>query len=426
MATNILKKRIDCIAENFLDEVFGKMAKPMRRALRYLFSGIVARKATLVTDMAKALRRDSSSGEAKRTEELVSGWLGRWDFVSSLNPWLLKGAEGLAHGDPTFAIDFSDISKEFGGAGMEGMSMGWDGSRGVQAMGHDFLCVSHVGADCREALPVYASLAKGRRSKGSMLDTAINAVMERTGGRGWMVEDRGMDTASHIVHIKHCNWHAAIRVKEMGRDVFGDGLPIEKSMADIPFSKTRLRRRKGDRIAQIRWKEGVVRFCEKPNRKDAPTEDARVLVIESRLDEHSIWIYAICKDGELDVPENHAVLATRAAQAYCDRWQIEESFKTVKQEFALEKVRVRTFARLSNIFALCVLAYVFVTRRIRQSEGFKSILKCLSDNLAAVSEKTHALLTGIRALIDAEQLRNISGRPRKSRWQDPLQPTLPL
>ena len=30
----------------------------------------------------------------------------------------------------------------------------------------------------------------------------------------------------------------------------------------------------------------------------------------------------------------------------------------VKQEFALEKARVRTFKRLENVFSLCVLAYV--------------------------------------------------------------------
>ena len=42
----------------------------------------------------------------------------------------------------TIAMDFSDISKEFGGNGMEGMEMGWDGSRGCTAMGHDFICAS--------------------------------------------------------------------------------------------------------------------------------------------------------------------------------------------------------------------------------------------------------------------------------------------
>ena len=37
--------------------------------------------------------------------------------------------------EATLAVDFSDISKEFGGGGMEGMEMGYDGSRHCTAMG---------------------------------------------------------------------------------------------------------------------------------------------------------------------------------------------------------------------------------------------------------------------------------------------------
>ena len=108
------------------------------------------------------LRADSSRSEAKRAEEKVSGWLGRWDFAKPLNPWLLGKASECASDDETYAVDFSDISKEFGGEGMEGMAMGWDGSRGVTAMGHDFVCVSLVGAGRLEARPVYAKLASRR------------------------------------------------------------------------------------------------------------------------------------------------------------------------------------------------------------------------------------------------------------------------
>ena len=65
--------------------------------------------------------------------------------------------------------------------------------------------------------------------------------------------------------------------------------------------------------------------------------------------------------------------AVRAAQAYCDRWQIETAFYVMKQEFALEKARVRTFRRLENIFSLCVLAYVYATRFLRASKGFRKL-----------------------------------------------------
>ena len=424
VADNILKKQLDCISEDFLRGIYADATRPMWGALTHLFGRVTTGKSTLVTDMARPLRADSSRAEAKRAEEKVSGWLGRWDFSKPLNPWLLGRAE--ASDDETYAVDFSDISKEFGGEGMEGMAMGWDGSRGVTAMGHDFICVSLVGARWREARPVYAKLAKGRKSKGELHGDALEAVMEATGGRGWTAEDRGMDSAEHLRDMKSKGRKGVVRVNDMKRDVFGDGLSIGESLASVPFRKAHLHTHRGDRRVEIRWKRGTVQYCAEPKKRDAPVEDVGVLVVESRFDGKSIWLYAVCPDEMYETEEGALRVAVRAAQAYCDRWQIETSFQTVKQEFALEKARVRTFRRLENIFSLCVLAYVFATDFLRKAKGFKKVLKHLADNLEVVSTKTHALLAGIRALVDETKLRFISGRPRKPFRENPLQMVLNL
>ena len=424
MADNILKKQIDCISEDFLRGIYVEATKPMWGALTHLFGRVTTGKSTLVTDIARPLRADSSRAEAKRAEEKVSGWLGRWDLSSPVNPWLLKRAE--ASDDETYAVDFSDISKEFGGEGMEGMAKGWDGSRGVTAMGHDFICVSLVGARWREARPVYAKLAKGRRSKGELHGEALDAVMEATGGLGWAVEDRGMDSAEHLHDMKTKRRKGVVRVNDMRRDVFGDGLSIDRSLASIQFRKAHLHTHRGDRRVEVRWKRGTVQHCENPKKKDAPVENVGVLIVESRFDGKSIWLYAICPDEMYATEEGALRVAVRAAQAYCDRWQIETSFQTVKQEFALEKARVRTFRRLENIFSLCILAYVFATDFLRRAKGFKKVLKHLSDNLEAVSMRTRALLAGIRALVNVEKIRFISGRPRKPFAESPLQMVMDL
>ena len=424
VADNILKKQLDCISEDFLAGIFTGLAKPAWGALRYMFGKVVTGKSTLVTDIARPLRADSSRAEAKRADEKVSGWLGRWDFSKPLNPWLLGRAE--ASDDETYAVDFSDISKEFGGEGMEGMAMGWDGSRGVTAMGHDFICVSLVGARWREAQPVYAKLAKGRRSKGELHGEALDAVMGATGGLGWTAEDRGMDSAEHLHDMKSKRRKGVVRVNDMKRDVFGDGLPIDRSLASVPFRKAHLHTHRGDSKVAIRWKRGFVQHGADPKRKDAPVGNVGVLVVESRFDGKSIWLYAVCPDEMFATEEGALRVAVRAAQAYCDRWQIETSFQTVKQEFALEKARVRTFRRMENIFSLCVLAYVFATDFLRKAKGFKKVLKHLADNLEVVSTKTHALLAGIRALAGETKLRFISGRPRKTFRENPLQMVLNL
>ena len=421
---NILHNSLDVTYEDFLKSVFGMKPKPEWNALKSLFSEIVTGKSTLVSDLSKPLRENASKAECKRVQERVSGWLGNYDFVEATGGWLLKNIPEDRLDGCTFAVDFSDISKVFGGEGMEGMAMGRDGSTGEIRMGHDFICVSLVGADYPEALPVYVKLGRGRKGHDELIAEAIKAVMGRTGGRGWIVEDRGMDGAEHLRTLKRDERKAVVRVNKMDRDVFGDGLHIDVSLQSAKFFDAMLHVHTGDRRVKIRCKPGVVQYCKDPRSKDAVTENVRVLVVESRFDEKSIYLYVVCPDWVLESPAQMAIYAERAAQAYCDRWQIETSFFVMKQEFALEKARVRTFRRLENIFSLCVLAYVYATQFLRKTKGFKRILKFLADNLGTVSSKTHALLAGIRALVKEARIRFISGRPRK-RTVDDRQMALP-
>lgn len=421
---NILHNSLDVTYEDFLKGVFGMKPKPEWNALKSLFSEIVTGKSTLVSDLSKPLRENASKAECKRVQERVSGWLGNYDFVEATGGWLLKNIPEDRLDGCTFAVDFSDISKVFGGEGMEGMAMGRDGSTGEIRMGHDFICVSLVGADYPEALPVYVKLGRGRKGHDELIAEAIKAVMGRTGGRGWIVEDRGMDGAEHLWTLKRDERKAVVRVNKMDRDVFGDGLDIDASLRSARFFDAMLHVHTGDRRVKIRCKPGVVQYCKDPRSKDAVTENVRVLVVESRFDEKSIYLYVVCPDWVLESPAQMAIYAERAAQAYCDRWQIETSFFVMKQEFALEKARVRTFKRLENIFSLCVLAYVYATQFLRKTKGFKKILKFIADNLGTVSSKTHALLAGIRALVKEARIRFISGRPRK-RTVDDRQMALP-
>ena len=421
---NILHNSLDVTYEDFLKSVFGMKPKPEWNALKSLFSEIVTGKSTLVSDLSKPLRENASKAECKRVQERVSGWLGNYDFVEATGGWLLKNIPEDRLDGCTFAVDFSDISKVFGGEGMEGMAMGRDGSTGEIRMGHDFICVSLVGADYPEALPVYVKLGRGRKGRDELIREAVKAVMERTGGKGWIVEDRGMDGAEHLWTLKRDERKAVVRVNKMDRDVFGDGLDIDASLRSARFFDAMLHVHTGDRRVKIRCKPGVVQYCKDPRSKDAVTENVRVLVVESRFDEKSIYLYVVCPDWVLESPAQMAIYAERAAQAYCDRWQIETSFFVMKQEFALEKARVRTFKRLENIFSLCVLAYVYATQFLRKTKGFKKILKFIADNLGTVSSKTHALLAGIRALVKEARIRFISGRPRK-RTVDDRQMALP-
>ena len=156
---------------------------------------------------------------------------------------------------------------------------------------------------------------------------------------------------------------------KMGRDVFGNGRRIDETLERFVFEKTVLNTYRGARSAQVRFAVGIMQYCVTPKVKDAPVYESKVLVVESRFNGNSIYMYVVCPDEVADDPGLMRAYAIKAAQAYCDRWQIETSFQTVKQEFRLEDARVRTFKRLENIFALCVMAYVFMTKYLRGSKN---------------------------------------------------------
>ena len=103
-----------------------------------------------------------------------------------------RTAKELVGRTVTLGLDFSDLGKPFGGEGMEGMAKGWDGARHCTAYGHDFISVSVVGPGFADAVPVYVKIARGRKSKGDLLNEAIEAVKKvvvesRVGGHAiWL------------------------------------------------------------------------------------------------------------------------------------------------------------------------------------------------------------------------------------------------
>ena len=80
---------------------------------------------------------DGDATSRKGRQERVSGWLARYDFATPVRGHLWDEGVALVGRDTVVAVDSGDVSKEFGGRGMEGMEMGHDASRGVEVLFQD-------------------------------------------------------------------------------------------------------------------------------------------------------------------------------------------------------------------------------------------------------------------------------------------------
>ena len=149
----------------------------------------------------------------------------------------------LVAGSTTLALDFSDLSKPFGGEGVEGMAKDWDGSRHCTAYGHDFISVSIVGPGFADAVPAYVKIARGRKSKGDLLDGAIEAVKKVVGENGWFAVDRGMDSVEFVFFMKRRGFLGVVRVNRMDRGVSAAKQPPRRRFSCFGRRPGRLERK---------------------------------------------------------------------------------------------------------------------------------------------------------------------------------------
>jgi len=196
---------------------------------------------------------------------------------------------------------------------------------------------------------------------------------------------------------------------DAGNYYFATG--IGEGMARAPCVRATLRSPTRRAEAEVRWRAGFF-----------PAGDAHlpVLVVSSAFGERTLYLYALNFAGPDAAPDELRRAAVLAANAYFCRWGVEVLFQDVKQCFAVEDARVRTFRRLENLLALCTLAYSYFAHVLpRCGEESRRLLKTMRDSLGEIVEGFRPFVANVRELLRLERTRFISGRPRKRRPPDP-------
>lgn len=406
MAHNIAKTAVERTSDALLAKVFPHFGKVAGAAARAVFSAVVRTGSALVTDLAATLDGDATSGKGRR--EKVSGWLARYDFATPVRDHLWNEGVALVGRDTVIAVDSGDVSKEFGGAGMEGMEMGFDASRGVVAMGHSLLCAAVVLR--KRAAPLRLALLKGRKGLPDAEAALFDDVVEAVGDDGILVHDRGFDGGRFVAHAIRSGHRAVVRAKALSRDVFGTGRGVDVDMADAPCVRAALRSPARRVEAAVRWRTGFF-----------PAGDGHLplLVVSSTFNGTTLYLYALNFAGPDASARELREAAVLAANAYFCRWGVEVLFQDVKQCFSIEDARVRTFRRLENLLAFCTLAYSYFAHVLPRGGGeTRRLLKTMKDSLGEIVENFRPFVANVRALLRMERTKYVSGRPRKRKPPD--------
>jgi len=410
VAQSIAQTVVECTSKRLLASVFPTLGKVASEAAATVFASLLRTGSVLVKDIARSIPDGATSGKGR--QEKVSGWLQRYDFSTPVREYLWREGKGLVGRDTVVAVDSGDISKEFGGGGMEGMEMGYDASRGVQAMGHSLLCAAVVSR--RRAAALRLDLVKGRRGLPARAAELYDEIVRETGGNGILVHDRGFDSEAFVSHAVRSRHRAVVRMKTMTRDLFGTGNGVEADMASVPGVRAVLRSPTRRVDATVRWREGF--FA-------AGDSHLPVLVVSSTFGGNTLFLYALnFTDGDAR-PGELREAAVLAANAYFCRWCVEVLFQDIKQCFSIEGARVRKFRRLENLLAFCTLAYTYFAHVLPQcGEESRKLLKSMKDTLHEIVEGFRPFVANVRELLKLGRCAYICGRPRKTKPPDRTPP----
>ena len=426
VASTILQTDLSVTISEFVDGVYGgSFGKCALRQTKFLLGGIVERGTTLVSSLAKGLSPDRRTAP-KKQREMVSRHLERLDLSTGMSKWLEK--QVCFSQDTPVAVDCSDLSKQFGGKGMEGMEWGHDGSTGGKSMGHLFVSAAVVPGAGNVAKPFWVKLKRGKHGAAQLALEAVQKAHELSKGRAICILDRGGDGIPTLTELLDKRIPSIVRIAKLDRDLFGTGRSIDKDLAVRENVHADLRRNSGNtQQATIRWAVGRLDVST-DKRKSAVPDCREILVVESRFGGKSLYFYRTLAAEEYGNRETLRQRAVQTAQLYLQRWQIETSYLRLKQDFGLEEARVRTFKRLENLFALCYLAYHFVQFHIPGCGRYHRFVKIARDNAVTLTSRAESLLAAIRVLLSEIAYKYISGRPRKKSAADgyPEQMTLAI
>jgi hypothetical protein len=264
-------------------------------------------------------------------------------------------------------VDTSDLCKAYGRA-FEHLDWVRDGSTGKTVRGYNMLGVTAVLGKGRQ-MPLYLSPYSTKCDSYESVNTeilrAIETVTETTQGKGLWIWDRGFDNqwlfnelTQRQLRFLICGYHSRNVVWQ------GKTMPIEEVVARFP----------------LRLFEHIGRRGSKKKTYDihfAATSIVLPPYWDAKRRKHvelSLWVLVVKgydPSGKRTFFFTNVPLETDDAQRkmvrrYADRWAIEEEFEFLKQRFALEDVRVRSFHAIDRLMLLAMLAFAFLVHLVER------------------------------------------------------------
>jgi Transposase DDE domain len=322
-----MEKYITDAIHNSLRTVTAGTTRPQQKAIAEVVRGLFTKGEPILRHLAQ-----NAETSAKKQAEKYSYHLGNVDLTEAVEMLALRKVASTMRKNTVIAYDCTDINKEDAET-MEGLGGIWDGSEGTGGQGFELHGVGVNGVLL--ALRVHESDTKtAPQTRLSVMEQMVSVL----GARGIWALDRGNDSRSFYHDLRHSLKVRFIARTRDNRKVVLVKTGVQYSIKDLPEGR-----------------HAVHLMGAKQNSVDS---DVYLLVIK-RLKKEMEPLRLLTNLGWKEFSD------TQIMTMYLKRWGIENIFRSAKVCFGLEKVRVQSFKKLTNIVALIQLVLVLSAHLFR-------------------------------------------------------------
>jgi hypothetical protein len=333
-----------------------------------------------------------------RTEKRQSRDLKSAELEKELTPQLVRMGSSRIRPNTVLALDLSDVRKEYAQK-MEYLATVRDGSTGELHSGYWLCDVTGAEIGGSEIVPLYQKLysaeAKDFTSENAEVLAAVDLIRKHTQGRGIWTIDPGGDRKKSLEPLLDRGERFVIR--STGKRTVIDRRKLQGSVAELA-GRCRLRHRA--RIIKIQdgqEKAYDLRYGVEPIRLPGRAEQLWLVVVAG-FGEAPLMLLTNVPIGAKDSQSLWWIV-----QIYLTRWNIEETFRFIKQSYNLEDIRVMKYQRLKNLVILVTAVAYFAATFL----GQQMKLRILCEKLMIISQRFfgippfrfNALADGIRRIL---------------------------
>ena len=406
-----IARKIKSQITQFADRLSNDFKKPTQKFMVHMLYGIQASKDVKLSNIARTLNEEIA---LIKTENRLSGHVGREDLTEPINGQLIREGARRIHQETVLALDISDIDKPYAKK-MEHLALVRDGSTG-EKRSHGYWLITVLGADVEgeDLIPLsgelYSQKAEGFRSENGEVLDAIDRVMGGgIGKKGIWAIDRGGDRSILLRGLMGRELRFVVRLVGQRELMLRDGRK-EKALrmawrCHCPEQREVTVQRDGQRSKKM---ISVGHVSVKLAFRDEPLS----LVVVKGFGESPLML--------LTNLELKKVGVIRILEIYLTRWKCEESYRFIKQAYNLEDVRVLSYRALRNIVVLVQAVFYFVSVELGKKLKLNILLKKIFEKAKRFFEipdfKHYAIADGIYRLLFASRTGIIPSpvRPRQN------------